>query len=185
MCPSHLPHDARHLPSTTLKFGLGPHLHSWLEVQYCDHGQLPEQVPPQSSAAPHLAPAQLGVQHVPALHTMPEAHVHVMLAPQPSDTEPHRLPHPCGAQPHALGTPPPPQVSGAVHPPHCSAPHACCTVPHCAPWLSHDGSGQPHWFGVPPPPQLMGAVHAPQSSTAAQPSDTNPHVPGIPAHVAG
>jgi hypothetical protein len=184
LCDRNLPHDARQEPETDLKSGLGPHWHSLSELQVCDHGQSPSQLPPHPSLSPQEAPEQFGLQQVPDLHVDPEEHVHVRFAPQPSATVPHLLPHVFGVQPHLFAVPPPPQVIGAVQVPQLTEPpHPSGRVPHSAPALEHDGFGHPHLPGSPPPPQEAGAWHPPHSISSEQPSDTWPHAPGKSAQV--
>jgi len=81
--------------------------------------------------------------------------------------------------PHAFGTPPPPQVAGAVHEPHDSMlPQPSATEPQLAPacWQVRGvHAPRPHTFATPPPPHVSPeTLHAPQSSWPPQVSLTTP-----------
>src|SRR5438132_689446 len=78
--------------------------------------------------------------------------------PQPLAIIPQSAaPQVVGVQPHWLGTPPPPQVSGAVQVPQLRVPpQPSDTEPQLSP-AGHVVAGvQPHWLGTPPPPQVCG-----------------------------
>src|SRR5262245_66444055 len=79
--------------------------------------------------------------------------------------------------PHTFGTPPPPQVWGAVHTPQVSVPpQPLEIVPQVAPCAAHVVGVQPQTLGTPPPPQVCGAVQVPQVSVPPHPLGTVPHV---------
>jgi hypothetical protein len=81
--------------------------------------------------------------------------------------------------PHFPGTPPPPQVSGAVQSPHASTPPQPSPAgPHsmfCSAHVRglHDPPQTP---GTPPPPQTCPGGHVPQEAMRLpQPSPAGPH----------
>ena len=95
--------------------------------------------------------------------------------------------------PHTLAapaSPPPPQVSGAVHVPQgmtLPQPSPCC--PQFTPRLPHvagtHAAVPPQTLGVPPPPQVCGALHGPHCRRPPHPSATGPQVAPASAHVRG
>jgi hypothetical protein len=98
---------------------------------------------------------------------------------------------PTGAPPpHWLGTPPPPQICGAVHAPHWSKPPQPSPCgPHVAPSAAHvvgmHAAAPPHWLNVPPPPHVWGGVHEPHWMIPPHPSPDAPHPIPSCAHVLG
>ncbi len=104
-----------------------------------------------------------------------------MLLPQPSEIVPHSTPSAAqvvAVQPQACGTPPPPQVSGALQLPQSRmllqpseiSPHSAASSAQVL--GVHDEV--PHWLG-PSPPQNSPGEQPPQSSVLPQPSSTEPH----------
>jgi hypothetical protein len=81
--------------------------------------------------------------------------------------------------PHWLGTPPPPQVCGAVQSPHWTMPPQPSEIgPHDIADGHFAGTQvlfPPHWFATPPPPQVSGALQLPHWMTVwPQPSPCGP-----------
>src|SRR5262249_34039569 len=78
-----------------------------------------------------------------------------------------------GAAPHTLGTPPPPQVCGAVQTPQVSVPpQPSGIVPQFFPCAAHVvgvHAAPPQTFATPPPPHGWGAVQAPHLGVPPQP----------------
>jgi hypothetical protein len=93
--------------------------------------------------------------------------------------------------PQTLGTPAPPQISGAVQDPHWRIPpQPSATGPQFEPacWQVLGVQGAPfvpHTLAVPPPPQMSGAVQVPHWSVPPQPSPIGPQFAPTEAHVLG
>jgi hypothetical protein len=88
---------------------------------------------------------------------------------------------PAAQMAQTLGSRPPPQVSGAVHPPQYSEPpQPSETCPQLAPRAWHVfGVQQTFWA------HSCGLLHAPQLREAPQPSEIDPHSAPSVAHVCG
>jgi hypothetical protein len=92
--------------------------------------------------------------------------------------------------PQTPGTPPAPQLWGAVQFPHWIRPPQPSPMgPQLTCWAAHVVGVHdvlpPHWLGVPPAPQLCGGVQLPHWTMPPQPSLTGPHVAFQSAHVFG
>jgi hypothetical protein len=173
----------------------------FVQVAFTAHVPQLSVAPQPSGMLPQFFPCAaqvVGVQpppvwQVPLVHVWPTGQEHVIVPPQPSESDPHLLP-----------TPPEPQDSGTQagwHVPllvalHVSpdvqlqlseAPHPSGIVPQLSPVLpaGHVLVVHPHWFAVPPPPQVCGAVQVPQFTVPPWPSGIVPQFAFAAMHSAG
>jgi hypothetical protein len=148
-----------------------------LEVQVWLEPQNPEQqslgCAHEAPTAPHVPPDAPHTLGVGTPQTPPFGQVapppHRIKPPQPSGTKPHVRPvhalaalagwH-CTFPPHTLGTPPPPQTWGALHPPQfaVSPPHPSATWPQFLPNWAHvlGVHVPPSGPAIVPPPHTLG-----------------------------
>ena len=114
----------------------------------------------------------------PQLPSPPQPVVQNTKLPQLSEKVPHRLPYVsqvAGVQPQRPATPPPPQLSGSVQPPHGRLkPQPLAISPHSTPCAAHVVAAQPQAPATPVPPQVAGKTQSPQLRVALQPSGRVP-----------
>jgi len=152
-----------------------------------------QKFPEQSSGSPHVSPAPQRVAHeagsppqstsvsVPFIVAVSQ----LSMPPQPSETMPQVAPSEAqvpGVQPHTSGTPPPPQVSGALQFPSAKQPTQLPFTSHTEPplWL-HVAPGAFSGFTGSPFSQMSSVQSSP--SMMGSHTGVDPPVPVLPVPV--